>query len=71
MPHTAPSFDSLSRRDWLLGAGALAVGATWGSAQASNWPTKPVRFLVPFAPGGTSEIVARSVAAELTKALGQ
>jgi tripartite-type tricarboxylate transporter receptor subunit TctC len=40
-------------------------------AQAQTaWPTKSVRFLVPFAPGGTSEIVARSVAAEMTKALG-
>ena len=47
------------------------MGSSWASAQASNWPTKPVRFLVPFAPGGTSEIVARSVAAELTKGLGQ
>jgi tripartite-type tricarboxylate transporter receptor subunit TctC len=36
-----------------------------------QWPTRAVRFLVPFAPGGTSEIVARSVAAELTKQLGQ
>jgi tripartite-type tricarboxylate transporter receptor subunit TctC len=40
-------------------------------AQTQAWPTKSIRFVVPFAPGGTSEVVARSVAAELTKQLGQ
>ncbi len=40
-------------------------------ASAQEWPTKPIRFVVPFAPGGSSEIVARSVAQELTKQLGQ
>ena len=41
------------------------------AAGAQQWPTKSVRFIVPFAPGGSSEIVARSIAAELTKQLGQ
>ena len=46
----------------LLPAAALAQDA---------WPTRPIRFVVPFAPGGSSEIVARSTAAELSKTLGQ
>ncbi|TFZ06665.1 tripartite tricarboxylate transporter substrate binding protein [Ramlibacter henchirensis] len=60
---------SLRRRTFVAGA-AAALAAPSLRAQAS-WPSKPVRFLVPFAPGGTSEIVARSVAAELSKQLGQ
>ncbi|MEO7549312.1 MAG: tripartite tricarboxylate transporter substrate binding protein [Ramlibacter sp.] len=62
----------LSRRRLLAGgAAAAALVAAPALRAQSAWPTKPVRFLVPFAPGGTSEIVARSVAAELTKQLGQ
>jgi tripartite-type tricarboxylate transporter receptor subunit TctC len=41
------------------------------SILAQGWPAKPIRLLVPFAPGGTSSIVARSVAAEMEKGLGQ
>ena len=41
------------------------------AAQAQTYPVRPIRFVVPFAPGGSSEIVGRSVAAEMSKILGQ
>lgn len=59
---------TLTRRT-ALAAPLLALPA-WARAQAT-WPRQSIRFVVPFAPGGTSEIVARTVAAELTKQLGQ
>ena len=49
---------------------ALA-GLGQGRASAQSWPGKPIRFVVPFAPGGSSEIVARAAAAEIARLLGQ
>ncbi|MCO7065081.1 Bug family tripartite tricarboxylate transporter substrate binding protein, partial [Pseudomonas aeruginosa] len=53
--------------------GAMALSGLLPAAALAQdaWPTRPIRFVVPFAPGGSSEIVARSTAAELSKTLGQ
>lgn len=51
-------------------AGAASLLGLPATAQA-NWPSRSIRLVVPFAPGGSSEIVARATAHELTKALGQ
>jgi tripartite-type tricarboxylate transporter receptor subunit TctC len=58
------------KRRQLLVALALAAFATLVHAQGS-YPNKPIRLVVPFAPGGTSEIIARAVAQQLTNQLGQ
>ena len=61
-----------SRRRLVLATALLAAGAALpAAAQQAAWPTKPVRMVVPFAPGGTTDILARAMAVELTKAFGQ
>jgi tripartite-type tricarboxylate transporter receptor subunit TctC len=48
---------------------ALVCGPSGASAQA--YPTKPIRLIIPFAPGGSSEIVARAVAQKMGESMGQ
>jgi len=56
----------MKRRTLLLGSLVLPA-----AARADTWPSKPIRLIVPLAPGATADIVARIFADELSKALGQ
>ena len=60
----------LSRRRLLITAAAVAFAPLPALAQ-SAWPSKPVRIVVPFAPAGTTDILARALAPELSRAFGQ
>ena len=53
----------------VLAAVALAVSAA--AADAADWPSKPVRIVSPFAPGGTSDTLGRLLAQELSEKFGQ
>lgn len=54
-------------------AAAIAAAATAASAQApaANWPTQPIRIIVPYSPGGSSDIIAREISKPLQDALKQ
>src|SRR5688572_15190379 len=60
----------MHRRTLIQAAFAAPLFAA-GLARGAAWPTKPVRYLVPFAAGGTTDILARLLAPKLGAALGQ
>lgn len=56
-------------RNLIGGAAALALPAAW--AQPAGWPNKPIRVVVPYPPGGFTDVTARLVAQKLQERLGQ
>ncbi len=53
---------------WIMGALFLATSPI---SFAQNWPTKPIKLIIPFAAGGTTDILGRLLAQQLSKDLGQ
>ena len=63
---------SPSRRAALAGLGALAASvAAPALAQSGTWPSRALRIVVPYPPGGSSDTIARVIAEPLSKSLGQ
>ncbi len=52
---------------WMIGTAALAM---LGAAHAETWPAKPVTLLVPFPPGGSTDVIARTLGTKLQEKLG-
>jgi tripartite-type tricarboxylate transporter receptor subunit TctC len=63
---------SIGRRGFITGAAATGLAITGSRARAQEgWPSRPVHFIVPLAPGGAIDFIARQVGEVLTRSLGQ
>jgi tripartite-type tricarboxylate transporter receptor subunit TctC len=60
-----------ARRSVIFSATALIFSLASGSTYAQTWPTRSVSIVVPFASGGTTDVLARAIGVELSKAIGQ
>jgi tripartite-type tricarboxylate transporter receptor subunit TctC len=60
------------RREWLAALGAASLGGLTAPAFAQEaWPLKPVTYVVPFTPGGSTDVIGRTLCEKLQAALGQ
>src|SRR6266478_5621623 len=63
----------MRRREFLglAGASLVACVSTRAAAQAVGWPERPVKLILPYAPGGASDLIGRPWADKLAQAFGQ
>jgi tripartite-type tricarboxylate transporter receptor subunit TctC len=54
-----------------IAAAALCLSASWGNAQAQNYPSRAITLVIPFAPGGSTSIVGRGIADKMSELLGE
>ena len=59
-----------TRRSWSIAAAALAAAVFAATAQPQDYPAKPIRVVVPFPPGGGTDLMARTVVQKLGESLG-
>ncbi|MEX1165906.1 MAG: tripartite tricarboxylate transporter substrate binding protein, partial [Hydrogenophaga sp.] len=71
MKQPPPSPTTRRRAVYFLASTLAGLAMSNGALAQADWPSKPVRIVVPFAAGGTTDILARVLAPELSKALGQ
>jgi len=74
MAGIAPKLSAALRRRVLLGGAAALAGTAAlrpAAAQTETWPARPIRLVVPWAPGGASDLLGRLVARKLSESLGQ
>ena len=57
-------------KQWVVMLAGIAAAMPGATAIAQGYPNKPIRMLVPAAPGGVTDLVARAIAPQLTEALG-
>jgi tripartite-type tricarboxylate transporter receptor subunit TctC len=62
---------SLTRRALLCGTAAALGSVSRSAAQTPAWPTRPLKIIIPTAPGGSPDMVSRTLGAKLTERLGQ
>src|SRR5258708_4874159 len=65
-----PPGGTMSSRVALASLLLALLAAPVAHAQSENYPAKPVRLLIPYAPGGATDIIARQVAAKLPEVMG-